>query len=323
MVVFSFSLEDLARTRFAVSPMWELAGSLQTLRDPGLRATHTRWVRGLRGVLSDLDLAAALRLVPTQGYTPDFLTPPPSGPLAEFAEQLAEMRAVPPDQVRREVGWSLNGQPAPPALAPFLSEPAAALGHLADQLEAYWGRALAPHWPRIRRLLDADLAHRARRLTEGGPAALFADLHPAVRWRGDRVEVETVHDRRLDLEGRGLLLLPSAFSPARPTVVLDPPWQPALCYPARGVALLWDPGTERAPEALAGVLGRTRAQILATLDAPRSTTELAEMLGITAGGASQHLTALRAAGLVAGRREGRAVLYSRTPAADALVEAAA
>jgi DNA-binding transcriptional ArsR family regulator len=323
MVVFSFSVEDMARLRFAISPIWELTASLQTLRDPGRSATHVRWVRGLRGTLADLDLAAALRLTPAHGYVPDFLTPPPSGPLAEIDEQLAEMRAVPADQIRREVGWALGNRAAPAALAPFLSDPGDALAHLADQLEAFWTRALAPHWPRIRRLLDADLAHRARRLTEGGPAALFADLHPDVRWREDRVEVQMPHDRRLDLEGRGLLLLPSAFGGTKPTVVLDPPWQPALSYPARGVALLWDVGTERAPAALAGVLGRTRARILATLDAPRSTTELAEMLSLTPGGASQHLSALRAAGLVAGRREGRAVLYARTPAADALVEAAA
>ena len=61
--------------------------------------------------------------------------------------------------------------------------------------------------------------------------------------------------------------------------------------------------------------------MLADLAAPRSTTELAERLQISPANASHHLTALRDAGLVTGRREGRAVLYVRTPLGDALVAA--
>jgi DNA-binding transcriptional ArsR family regulator len=53
----------------------------------------------------------------------------------------------------------------------------------------------------------------------------------------------------------------------------------------------------------------------------RSTTEVAERLQISPANASHHLTALRDAGLLAGRREGRAVLYVRTPLGDALVAA--
>jgi len=40
---------------------------------------------------------------------------------------------------------------------------------------------------------------------------------------------------------------------------------------------------------------------------------------ITPGGASQHLTALRDAGLVTSARHGRSVLYARSPLADQLV----
>jgi DNA-binding transcriptional ArsR family regulator len=85
------------------------------------------------------------------------------------------------------------------------------------------------------------------------------------------------------------------------------------------VATLWESGGERTPRALAAVIGQTRAALLAELDAPRSTTDVALLVGITPGGASQHIGALRQAGLVAGRRAGRSVLYVRTPLADALV----
>jgi DNA-binding transcriptional ArsR family regulator len=40
--------------------------------------------------------------------------------------------------------------------------------------------------------------------------------------------------------------------------------------------------------------------------------------GISPGGASQHLSALRGADLVTGCRDGRNVLYVRTPLGDAL-----
>ena len=54
---------------------------------------------------------------------------------------------------------------------------------------------------------------------------------------------------------------------------------------------------------------------------PRSTTDLARALGVSAGGVSQHLGVLRAAGLVHGHRVGRSVLYLRSPVGDGLVGA--
>jgi DNA-binding transcriptional ArsR family regulator len=65
-------------------------------------------------------------------------------------------------------------------------------------------------------------------------------------------------------------------------------------------------------------MGATRAALLACLDAPRSTTELAQRLGISPANASHHLTTLRDAGIVSAHREGRAVLYVRTATGDAL-----
>lgn len=166
-------------------------------------------------------------------------------------------------------------------------------------------------------MLDADLAHRARRLTEGGPAALFADLHPMVRWRDDRLDVSTIFDASVSLAGRGLVLVPSAFYWQGVGPIIDPPWQPTLIYPARGVELLWQPG-EAGPQALPRVIGRSRADLLAALNAPRTTTDLAKQLGLSPGAVSQHLTALRSAGLLTTHRRGREVLYLRTPLADQL-----
>jgi DNA-binding transcriptional ArsR family regulator len=69
------------------------------------------------------------------------------------------------------------------------------------------------------------------------------------------------------------------------------------------------------------IAGRTRARLLTAIDAPRATTELATALGLSPGGVSAHLIALRDAGLLTGVRQVQAVLYARTPLADQLVTA--
>jgi DNA-binding transcriptional ArsR family regulator len=322
MVTFTFTVDDLARTRFAISPMWELVSGIGLLRDPSLASIHLPWVEEVRSAAREIDSTTLLTLIAPRGYMPDFLTPPPSSPLATFEEELELVRSTPAAQVRREMGFFLGGRKPPESLLPFLEQPRRALVELAETLAKLWERTLEPHWPRLRALLEADLLHRSRRLTEGGPADLFEDLHPSVRFGEARLEVQaacTADD--VPLRGRGLLLVPSAFAWQNPRLIIDPPWQPTLIYPARGVALLWEPGSARTPEALAGVLGQTRATLLQALDAPVSTTDLAHRLELSPGGVSQALTSLRAAGLVSGARRGRSVHYLRTPTGDKLVDA--
>ncbi|MGI5270234.1 ArsR/SmtB family transcription factor [Nonomuraea sp. CA-218870] len=74
-----------------------------------------------------------------------------------------------------------------------------------------------------------------------------------------------------------------------------------------------------APQALAAVLGRTRTRLLAELDQPASTKELAARLDLSEPGANQHLTALHRAGLASAHRTGRYVLYARTAVAETLL----
>jgi DNA-binding transcriptional ArsR family regulator len=321
MVRYEFELSDLARLRFAISPMWELVISLRALRDPAAAAMHLPWVRATRERVRGLDLLPLLGLVPRDGYIPDFLTPPPNTPLASFEDELEAVRSTPAGRVREEVGLRIEDGLSPDLAEPFLRRPRQAVERLADSLAAYWEVALEPHWPRVRAMLEADLLYRSRRLTEGGPTVLFADLDPAIDWRDEGLEVEMAYSTTFALEGRGLLLVPTVF-PARPFAIASSYWQPTVMYPARGVALLWEGGQEAPPEALAAVLGRGRAAVLLTLDAPHSTIDVARRLEITPGGASQHLSSLKAAGLVSSNRHGRSVLYARSPLADELVRTA-
>jgi DNA-binding transcriptional ArsR family regulator len=175
--------------------------------------------------------------------------------------------------------------------------------------------AIAPPWPTPRR------PGRAGRLAAGGPLAAFADLHQDVSWRDGALVVDRAYEATVELGGRGLLLVPVAFAWPELWSMIDPPWLPAVVYAPRGVATLWAP-EERPPDALADLLGRRRAGILAALAEPATTQELARRLAASPPGVSEHLSVLRRAGLVSGRREGRAVRYARTPAGAALVRAA-
>jgi hypothetical protein len=320
VVRFVFSVEDLARTRFAISPSFELTHSLVAFRDPSHAALHLPWLRTLSGRLDGLPLERAIRLIHAIGYVPDFLFPPPAGPLGSIEDDLAALRATPLARIRDEMALFRSQHPGARAAADeWLAHPRREVRRLADVMEGYWARAIAPVWPRVSAFLEADVAYRASRLAASGPAALFAEFGEHVRWREGGVEVDVRrHDATVELEGRGLLLMPSAFAATRPSVIDRAPWQPTLTYPARGIATLWEEAPA-APDGLARLLGATRAAALADLAAPRSTTELAERLGLSAATASHHLTALRDAGLATGRRDGRAVLYVRTPLGDALV----
>jgi hypothetical protein len=211
--------------------------------------------------------------------------------------------------------------PVPAVLEPFVEDPAAGVAAVVDLLRAYWDRALAPHWPRVRALLEGDVLHRAREMADGGAERLFADVDPTVSWTDGILSIDKRAQQSVDLEERGLLFVPSVFTWPDVVLVTDPHWQPTIVYPARGVGTLWEPGGPAAPDALGALLGKLRARVLMALDRPRSTTDLALALGVSAGGVSQHLSVLREAGLVHGHRVGRVVLYLRSPAGDGLVGA--
>lgn len=321
MLVFRFGSSDLANIRFAISPLMELQRSVRALDDPGAQAIHLPWIAATREATRDLDLDLLRTFQPRGVYSPDFNQPPPSSPLTELEDELAEMIATPPDEVRAEVELLYRRVGEPEILRPFLAEPDVAVARLAEVLREYWRRALEPHWDRLRGLLRGDVLYRGRRLADGGARLLFADLHPEARFEEDELRIEKPWKVTRTLDGRGLLLVPSAFTWPVISSITEPPWQPTLVYPARGVGLLWEPGETVAPAALRALLGRRRAAVLAALDAPRPTAEVAQRLGLSAPSVSQHLGVLKAAGLVHASRVGRLVLYARTQRGDALLGA--
>ncbi|GLZ31741.1 hypothetical protein Lesp02_39290 [Lentzea sp. NBRC 105346] len=150
----------------------------------------------------------------------------------------------------------------------------------------------------------------------GGPARRGAwqlgvgeelnSLHPAIGWNAPTLFVDALPDEEITLDGRGIRLRPEP-GPIRLLREAQP--QPVLCYPV----VNWPHReVELNHEALAGVLGHTRARSLRALTAERTTSGLADELGVSLSTASQAATALRNAGLITTRRDGRRVLHKLT-----------
>ena len=123
MLVFRFGSSDLANIRFAISPLMELQRSVRALDDPGAQAIHLPWIAATREATRDLDLDLLRAFQPRGVYSPDFNQPPPSSPLTELEDELAEMIATPPDEVRAEVELLYRRVGEPEILRPFLDEP--------------------------------------------------------------------------------------------------------------------------------------------------------------------------------------------------------
>ncbi|GAA0320031.1 DUF5937 family protein [Streptomyces polychromogenes] len=263
-----FGVDDLANVRFAVSPLWETVAGLRAVADPGRHALHLPWIKSALGAPGGPPPAPGFGI----GLDLDAV-PPPRCPLAGIEEELAAV-----------------GPGAGAAVLPW------------------WRTAVRPHWPRVRALLEADIAYRTRQLAEDGIGEVLAGLHRTLAWTGNRLVSAGLPPGELDLRGGGVTLVPSAFTGRCRLVAGRGPVPPCVIYPARAVGTLWEcaggPG-----DGLARLLGRSRAGLLAAVTAPATTTQLAARTGLSAAAVSQHLAVLRDAGLVTGHRYGREVHY--------------
>ncbi|MFE0642876.1 DUF5937 family protein [Streptomyces sp. NPDC058877] len=313
-----FGEADPLRIRFAISPLWETHSAVRVLARPQKQGYHLPWMRRIAGAARELDLGPLQLLMPLSGHSPDFLYPPPLGPAAAFEEEITAVRETDPALALDDFERALADTPGAASTAEgrrMLADPAGAVLRLADLLLAAWEALVAPDWPRLRALLEADVAYHSRRLAEGGLERLLGELHPAFAWDATTATLTVAYrgEHIRPLAGRGLVLMPSVFT--WPDVVsgFDPPWQPTVVYPARGIGGLWSEAGDRTPEALSRLLGPVRADVLCALDEPMGTTALAHRLGRAPSSVSAHLAVLRDAGLLASRRYGHQVLYERTP----------
>jgi DNA-binding transcriptional ArsR family regulator len=320
-----FEVADVAEIRFCVSPLWETVTSLWALHQPARHAIHLPWIKQARAVARRREVGGSVELlaafVRPHTWLPDFLTPPPASPLQDIAEELANVLATPHDEVRRDILITRESQPLAPFAQAVADDPAAMLPRLVGAVRAWYDAAILPHWPRMRALLEADIAFRARQLASGGARLLFETLHPAASWDGDRLVIADRWTQSLTVSGRGFPLMPSVFTDKAPLISCSNEAAPSAVYPARAIGTLWE-GLGRGGEgsALGGVLGVARARLLDLLRAPGTTSDLAHRTGLSVGAVSQQLGLLYDARLVQRNRQGRAVYYLCTDLGLALLD---
>ena len=313
-VEIRLSAAEVARVRFAVSPLAETALGVRAALGIAGHEVHLPWAREAGPALAAEPERPLLRTL-LEGCLPSFLFPVPDERLPSFDDEIAVLRGTDPAYVAAEcvaaLGVKAGNLPAPEVL----------LERIADALTRCHTRMVAPHWVRMKAVLEADLGRRAMILLDGGVEGLVADLHGDVMWRDCRLVVQGRRRSgavwQVEAGGHGLVLMPTVFG--WPDVIVDytPRAAATIRYPVPGVGLLWEQPRPTS-SGLTAVLGRTRAALLAELGEPLSTSDLAARLGVTASAVSQHLGALRGAGLVTTRRMGRTAVHLRTRTGTAL-----
>jgi biotin operon repressor len=315
MIRLEFAPADLAGVRFAHSPMAEVVASSVALTRPDQFWMYAAWRAQVAPAVAASHLTTfAAVLARPHGWVPDFLTPVPPVARPLLRDELAMIAATPLDQVAFEIASTWGAVTPPPEAARFATDPAGALAVLVREIRQYFDVALAPYWSRLRAAAEAEITYRARSAIEHGPRALVRGLHPTLTW--DESALSIAHGTEVyefGLDGHHLALMPSGFAGPKVFAMTETDQGRALWYPPRGYGAVWDSATRIPPTAaLAALLGPTRAAVLALLEIPHSTGEVATALGLAAATASHHLTTLRDAGLVSGSRDGRRLKYLRT-----------
>jgi predicted transcriptional regulator len=252
---------------------------------------------------------------------PISLLPTPDGRRPELRDELRRVKNASPARTLESLGRIFGPRSW---LTEFRADPAAMLARLAATIGRCHDALIAPHWPRMRALLEADIEFRARRMAAAGVERVVAELHRDVRWLdegGVLLHLDKPHRATsvVATTVAGLVLCPTIFSWPHATTSLRPSGPACMRYPARGIATLWELPAHRPSAALRELLGATRAGILLALAEPSDTPTLARRLGVTHGAVSQHLRVLRNAGLVATQRDGRTAVHARTARAAALL----
>jgi DNA-binding transcriptional ArsR family regulator len=261
---------------------------------------------------------------------PDPLACIPAGPFESFEEGLAAIRALPAETVATglvdvlAVGDQTCSPQTRGALAMAHEDPLAFLERLCVLLEGYWEAAFAQEWERLEPHFADSVAKAGRLMRASGLYGFIDTLGFRVRARRDR--------QRFDLElscapqwgsakdspdvdvtvSETFTFVPTMFSWPHIWYGVESAWPMGMTY---HVPLIEDQARPRVPPTdLVRILRAcgedVRLRALRWIaERPRSTQELAPLVGITEPALSKHLRQLSDAGVLEPRRDGRYVLY--------------
>lgn len=339
----SIDVATLGRSRFATSPAFEVMATLRGRRAATLPVHAQRWHSRALARLDAWTVDLLHALVPTNHpYAPDFLTPHPEQPRETPDRMIKAIATTSPDEVARELDFSLAGRPVRAEFAASFGDEQryrrwrrptprvltdvieAGEGVLAEEAAGAFGRffdaAIAEDWPRVTAVLDADIANRSEVMAERGLAAMLGTLGTELGWDGRELTLDRSYEVVVDWAEDGLLLTPCTAHAGPILFAAERPRTPLLTYPARGTAALQSrPRHLDRADHLSELVGATRLSILQRLVDPHTTRALSQLDGHAPATISHHLGVLHRGGLVTSRRSGRGVLYRRTPLGDALL----
>jgi hypothetical protein len=134
-----FEPGDLARIRFARSPMHELMSSLRIADHADRARMHQPWLRSVWSAVSALRLELLHPLLAGPRYVPEFLMPSPDRMDTRFADELARVRSTPDVAVRAQLDLLAGGAPLAESLLPLYENPERHLGRLAAECKHIGG----------------------------------------------------------------------------------------------------------------------------------------------------------------------------------------
>lgn len=341
MTTIRFHLAEGAdeRVGFAYCPRLEAVFSLHVLVEPQRHPLHHAWIRRMRGLPVALrrELAAcsfAFGAAPPSLGTalPDPLAAFPSGAFETFSDGVSALRALPEDAVVAgfadavAVGDKTATAQTAEALAMAHDDPLAFAERLAVLLEEYWATAFEAEWQTIEPHLAGCVAEAGRRMHDGGLHGFIDTLGPRVRSRddGDGKGFELAlscaphwgsaagaPDADITV-AETFTFVPSVFSWPHIWYGVEPGWPQGMTYHAPQVseaARPWVPPAELV-QVLRACGDDVRLRALRWIaERPRSTQELAPLVGVTEPTLSKHLRQLSDAGVLEACRDGRYVLY--------------